>query len=278
MHRCTPAMLASSANPDVARPTGVEPVTFGFGNQHSIQLSYGRIAADFTARAERPVQRRFVSLASPGIMRCFSRRSVREIDLRAARQRELRADLDPSPNRKAMHEPASARLPDQELEAARRRRRARFHRADRRHHPALAIRDRRSGAAERERQRRAESHQAGRRGAAGDRAVQARRKTPPARRPRGTRCRHRRAATRRRRRGRTLRPLPAGKAGRQEDLRRDVHRLATAQALPARRNSATRRHGRRASRPASTRCTPARSRARARCPQGRQRVAAAMRT
>src|SRR5438552_8526723 len=88
---------------DVARPTGVEPVTFGFGNQHSIQLSYGRIAADFTARGERRSSKD-CSTSEPGIMRCFfpARRSGNRIPAAEVRPS---CRVDPSPNREAMHEP-----------------------------------------------------------------------------------------------------------------------------------------------------------------------------
>ena len=66
-------------------------MTFGFGNQHSIQLSYGRIPAILRVRRT-SVQWRFAAPRAPGIMRRFARRRVPEI---ASRPPAARRSSDP---------------------------------------------------------------------------------------------------------------------------------------------------------------------------------------
>ena len=117
---------------------------------------------------------------------------------------------------------------------------------------------------------RAEPDQAGRRGADRTRGRREERRSSAARagaRAQAPAPAQRRPRPHRRRRGRdAAAALRRGEAGRQEDLRHDVHGVPRRRASPARRNSATRRRGRRASSSASTRFMRARSRARARCP------------
>lgn len=57
---------------NLARPAGFEPATLGFGNQYSIQLSYGReVTKNTLFRPERP---RRGLLGSPGSRynQCFN--------------------------------------------------------------------------------------------------------------------------------------------------------------------------------------------------------------
>ena len=107
-------------------------MTFGFGNQHSIQLSYGRADVHSTVPRRTSVQRRLGRGAAPRYNAAFcpERRGSVCAPLRSARSPP---DYQPPARTRNDHAGTRpARLPDQELEAARRRRRARVRRADRR--------------------------------------------------------------------------------------------------------------------------------------------------